>query len=308
MRHPRIVHRGKRLLTTLAGVGLIGITSCETIRSSAPSASSPSIVSSLPKRTIKPKKPGGGAIPPLRVSRFVFHADVPLNGDDVIFRELETLPDQIERELRVPTGTNLIQVYLFATQDHYEAYMADRHPDLQARRAYFVGTKNPRGNDDLVVYTWMGEHLRTDLRHELTHALLNGGLATVPLWLDEGLAGFFEQPPTAEGVNRDHLDKLTKEPCPVNLRRLEAISEVQQMGKPEYQEAWAWTHYMLRGDAKAHAVLLDYMQLLRTDPDPGSLLPRLAATHPDLNSALMQHLNTLRGGEPTIRVSLNQSR
>ena len=43
----------------------------------------------------------------------------------------------------------------------------------------------------------MGDHLRTDLRHELTHALLHGVLKDVPLWLDEGLAGFFELPPDA---------------------------------------------------------------------------------------------------------------
>ena len=140
MHHPRITHHGKRLLTALAGVSVIGLSSCETLQSTK---QPPRILASVPTRSVSPKKPGGGVYPPLRVSRFVFHADAPLNQDDVIFRELETLPEQIERELQVPTGTNLIQVYLFTTQDHYEAYMADRHPDFAGSSCLFRRHEEP---------------------------------------------------------------------------------------------------------------------------------------------------------------------
>ena len=36
--------------------------------------------------------------------------------------------------------------------------------------------------------------LAVDLRHETTHAVLHGLLPMVPLWLDEGLAEYFEAP------------------------------------------------------------------------------------------------------------------
>ena len=152
----------------------------------------------------------------------------------------------------------------------------------------------------------MGEHLRLDLRHELTHALLNGGLAAVPLWLDEGLASFFEQPPSADGINYEHLDKLTKTPSLANLPRLESIKLVQDMGKDEYREAWAWTHTMLRGDAQMRAVLLDYLQMLRTEPEPGSLYARLAVHNRNPNLVFTQHLDALRRGDTLKQVSLKQ--
>ena len=237
-----------------------------------------------------PTRPGG-AHPPLRVARFVFYADVPLNGDDAVFRELEELPDQLQRELRIPTDGAIVQVYLFADQERYEAFMRDRFPRLPVRRAYFIADqRRPGSADELQVYTWLGEHLRTDLRHELTHALLHGALKGVPLWLDEGLAGFFEQPPGADGVNPDHLDKLRKGPFQPDLARLEKIGEVQQMEKPEYREAWAWTHFMLRGDPAARDVLLDYLRQLRDNPSPGALLPRLRQAVPDPHQALAGHL------------------
>ena len=68
-----------------------------------------------------------------------------------------------------------------------------------------------RGKTDLRV--------RTDLRHELTHALLHGVLQDVPLWLDEGLAVYFELPPANEGVNPHHLEVLCRWPSQPDLVR-----------------------------------------------------------------------------------------
>jgi hypothetical protein len=248
-----------------------------------------------------PKKPGG-VHPPLRVARFVFYADVPLEPNDAVFKELEELPDQVQRELRLPAGNTIIQVYLFDDQERYEAFMKDRFPWLPVRRAYFIADqKRPGSADDLSVYTWMGPHLRTDLRHELTHALLHGVLKGVPLWLDEGLAGFFEQPPAHDGVNPEHLDALHKGPFQPDLGRLEKVAQVSQMEKAEYRESWAWVHFLLRGDARGQAALLDYLQQLRENPNPGPLLPRLREVVPDPHAALSDHLSRTTLPTPTAR-------
>jgi hypothetical protein len=68
------------------------------------------------------------------------------------------------------------------------------------------------------------------------------------------------------------------------------------MEKPEYREAWAWTHFLLRGDPRAKGVLLDYLRDLRADPAPPPLLPRLAAVFPDPPAALAGHLARLSAG------------
>lgn len=123
----------------------------------------------------------------LRVSQFVFYSNFPLEASDPLFRELEDLPDQLRRELRLPLTNSLVQVFLFDDQDGYESFLRAWHPKLPLRPAYFIADKRgPGGATDLLVYTYMGKRLRTDLRHELTHALLHGVLKGVPLWLDEG--------------------------------------------------------------------------------------------------------------------------
>ena len=276
-------------------VAAAGPAGCESLRpASAPAAAAAASVSPAPAAV--PKRPGG-VLPPVRVGPFVFYHDAPLPADDPVFRELETLPDQIQRELRLPVGATPVQVYLFPDQDGYEAFMADRFPWLPPRRAYFVtDPRRPGAATDLQVYTWMGDHLRTDLRHELTHGLLHGVLKGVPLWLDEGLAGFFEQPVAADGVNRDHLDKLRRAASP-DLGRLEKITKVEQMEKPEYREAWAWVHYCLRGDPAARRALLDYLQALRETPTPGPLSPRLAARVADPGAGLTGHLARVAAGQ-----------
>ena len=42
------------------------------------------------------------------------------------------------------------------------------------------------------MFAQVGPDFEIDLRHEATHALLHGSLPMVPLWLDEGLAKYFE--------------------------------------------------------------------------------------------------------------------
>lgn len=226
-----------------------------------------------------------GRLPPLRCGNYVFFHDFELNPDDPLFAELEVLPDQVFGELELPPTNAIVQVYLFETKGRYEGYMHARYPDLPTRRAYMIASGR-----EVKVFTWMGQHLRTDLRHELTHALLRSVLKDVPLWLDEGLAGYFELPPESRGINAQHLEELTRAPFDANLERLEKIDRVNDMQKPEYMEAWAWVHFMLRDNAATRRVLLDYLQLLRIKERPGPLMARLKKIHSDPNLALDRHL------------------
>ncbi len=73
-------------------------------------------------------------------------------------------------------------------------------------------------------------------------------------------------------MNAQHLDVLRRGPFQPDLARLEKLDQVKQMEKPEYREAWAWVHLMLRGDPAARRVLHEYLQTLRTNPNPGPLL------------------------------------
>jgi hypothetical protein len=243
-----------------------------------------------------PATPGLPSHHSLRVSQFVFVSDFEVQADQPLFRELSALREQVLTELQLPAppSSALVRVYLFEDRDRYERFMQARYPSLPRRRAFFVA--QPRGMgaaEDLLVYTFWGDHIRQDLRHELTHAILHSVLKDVPLWLDEGLAEYFELAPEMKGINRQHLLLMQRDGLKPDLARLEQLSQVEQMNPVEYREAWAWTHFMLRGDPRTRPVLLAYMQQLRKSAAPGPMLPILQNQIPDLNAALLQHLSQL---------------
>ena len=247
-----------------------------------------------------PTIPGKNAT---RHGYYVFYHDFDLNRNDPLFEELEALPERVFEELALPPGNTIVQVFLFETQERYDGFMRHRYPNLPSRRAYFIA--EPRvggGAGDLKVYTWMGDHIRTDLRHELTHATLHSVLKDVPLWLDEGLAGFFELPPENDGVNPQHLETLRRGELTPDMARLETFEKVKQMEKPEYREAWAWVHLMLRGKPEARKVLQDHLKALRTTANPGPLYPKLREALGDPDQALLEHINGLESPRRIVRV------
>jgi hypothetical protein len=261
-------------------------------------------LTTLPPETPAPKEAVPSDLPgksQFRVSQYVFFADFEVNRKLPIFDELSQLREQVYKELRLSGSNTLVQVYLFEDRDRYERFLHRHHPDLPPRRAFFVA--QPRalgGGEDLLVYTYWGDRISQDLRHELTHALLHSVLKDVPLWLDEGLAEYFELPPAYAGVNFQHLDYLrntTGGPFRPDLARLEQLKEVWQMNPAEYREAWAWVHLMLRGSPEGKRILLAYLNELRTNDKPGPLRPRLLTALPAAEESLTRHLAKLDGAD-----------
>lgn len=232
-----------------------------------------------------------------RVAPYVFLSDFEIDREQALFKELADLRDQVYKELLLPPGTAVVQVYLFESKERYDTFMKDRYPDLPSRRAFFVA--QPRaigGAEDLLVYTYWGARIRQDLRHELTHALLHSVIKDVPLWLDEGLAEYFELPPQRKGVNGAHVEQLRRgldTGAKFDLGKLERLKEVDEMGPGQYREAWAWVHFMLHSRPEARTVLLSYLQQLRGSRHPGLLGAKLARVYPDLGEAMAKHLAQL---------------
>jgi hypothetical protein len=246
-----------------------------------------------PEREPVPGLPTKHSFP---VSQFVFVSDFEIQRNLPLFRELSNLREQVYKELRLPPSSTKVLVYLFEDQERYERFMKAKYPELPRRRAFFLAQPRRLGaNEDLLVYTYWGNRLNgnsinQDLRHELTHAILHSVLKDVPLWLDEGLAEFFELPASWNGVNPYHIESLRQPATRVDLARLEQLTDVQQMTPAEYREAWAWVHLMLRSTPPARQALLSYLQELRTNAQPGPLRPRLAHALPTPEPTLERHL------------------
>ncbi|MBI3410687.1 MAG: DUF1570 domain-containing protein [Planctomycetes bacterium] len=236
-----------------------------------------------------------------RVSQFIFFADFEIQKNLPIFRELGNLREQVYKELQLPPSSNMIQVFLFEDKERYERFMQLKYPGLPQRRAFFVAQpRRPGGSEELYVYTYWGDRIQQDLRHELTHALLHSVLKDVPLWLDEGLAEYFEMPPGWNGINYSHLEQLRQSGAKIDLDRLEQLGDVKEMNAPEYRESWAWVHLMLRGSPAGRKVLTAYVQELRTNPKPASLRPRLVAVSVS-GDTLLHHLEQLSVARKTTK-------
>jgi len=281
--------RFRRLLLCSALLGLASSLGCSVFPLLTPAGPA------TPERENIPGAPGKYSY---RVSQFVFLSDFEVQKTLPIFRDLANMRDQVYKELDLPPSNTLVQVFLFEDKEKYESFMQRKHPDLPKRRAFFVA--QPRrlgGNEDLLVYTYWGDRIQQDLRHELTHALLHCVLKDVPLWLDEGLAEFFEVPPGWNGVNAQHVEQLRGK-NKFDLDRLEQLADVQQMNPAEYRESWAWTHLMLRSTPQARAALVAYLQELRTNPHPSLLRPRLEKVFLSPDAALEHHLAGLSKTRP----------
>jgi hypothetical protein len=242
-------------------------------------------------------QPGAPSKYSFRLAPYVFYSDFEIRPDLPLFKELAGLRDQVTRELQLPTGAAVIQVYLFEERERYEDFIHARYPGLPNRRAFFIGNHPQWGlgsGNELLVYTFRSDRIQQDLRHELTHALLHSVLKDVPIWLDEGLAEYYELPPENDGVNRGHLDHLRRPDAPkLDLARLEAIKDISKMTAADYREAWVWTHFLLRDRPEARQALLAYLAQLRRDPDPGPLTPSLLKVFVRLDDLMDRHLAQL---------------
>lgn len=224
----------------------------------------------------------------------VVQSDIKLGRQHELLKNLENLREEILITLGLPVQKQPVIVYLFADEQRYATYFQTRYPMLPPRRAYFVGSSR-----ELAVYTYWGDRIQEDMRHEFTHGVLHATLKDVPLWLDEGLAEYFEVTTQPPGMNREYAMNLAAELASgwtPNIDRLESLETVDQMHKADYQESWAWVHFMLNHSDDTRIVLTDYLRELRTNPHPGSLSGRLRAAIPAADKRFMTYAAGLTDG------------
>jgi hypothetical protein len=220
------------------------------------------------------------------VEQLVFHSDFDLPSDHRLVRELTSERDDVYRTLGLPPSTEPIHVFLFREAEAYKKYQSLYFPGVPARRAFFV-----ESDTQLAVYAHWSDRVAEDLRHEVAHGYLHAAVPQLPLWLDEGLAEYFEVPRGHGGLNRPHLDLLADmmqyDGWRPNLPRLEQLHNAAQMDQRDYAEAWAWVYFLLNGDAERRKLLTSYLADLRLHGVAEPLAITLAARHlqPELTLA-----------------------
>lgn len=225
------------------------------------------------------------------------YSDFPLPAQHRLLEELAARRFDVGRRLGLPLSDEPIYVYLFQDPDRFRAAMRRHYPEFPRRRAFFVET-----DTRLIVYAHWGDRVAEDLRHELTHAYLHAVVPSLPLWLDEGLAEYFEVPRGRRGLNRPHLELLTaglERRCwRPDLDRLRQFESSFEMSQEAYAESWAWVHFLLHSRAEHAGLLRGYLEQLRREGAAEPLSLRLARVLPHPEASLRMHLRGLATAKP----------
>lgn len=248
------------------------------------------LVSCAPLKSPPPTLPMGQT---RVVDQLVIYSDFPLPEQHRLLDELRTLRHQVSRRLELPVTEEPIHVYLFQSERRYRAFLKQHFPDFPARRAFFVET-----DTRLEVYAHWGNRVAEDLRHEVCHGYLHAAVGHLPLWLDEGLAEYFEVSPTRKGLNRPHVrqlkERLTGGWRP-DLARLESLDAPDAMRQIDYAESWAWVHLMLETTGPRRGALLTYLQSLLRRQRGDVLSTTLGELSFDPQRDLAEHILSLDG-------------
>lgn len=217
----------------------------------------------------------------------VCRAEFSLNDYDGLFRDLASVQSDLTKLLLLPPAEEPIEIYLLKDKRSFGSFLQQHYPKVPFRRALFV-----KGNGPGRVFVYRHEELAIDVRHEATHALLHAVLPMVPLWLDEGLAEYFEVPANQRAYDNPHLSALRWDLRLGNVPRLhvlEAKRDLADLSGTDYRHAWAWTHFMLHGPTEARAELIRFLGDIRSNTPPGKLSDRLERRLPALQDRLVRH-------------------
>ena len=226
---------------------------------------------------------------------FQCRADFPLAPYDGLMNEMAGVQNDLVRTLGIQPAREPVELYFFRDKNTYRSYLQSRFPEVPYRRALFVKGKGPGR-----IYVFKSAELPIDVRHEGTHGLLHAALPMVPLWLDEGLAEFFEVPADQRAYGNPHLAELKwnlrlgQSP---RLATLEQKRDLADMSAVDYRYAWAWVHFMLYGPPEAHEELVSFLRDIQQSTPPGQLSTRLERRLPGVEKRLVQHFRNWKSSE-----------
>ncbi len=222
-----------------------------------------------------------------RYGPLVCHADFRLDAYRPVIDELQEMYDALPQRLGLRRASGEVRLFLFHDRTTYRSYMRRYFPSLPHRRALFV-----LDNERAMVFAYRSDQLEIDVRHETTHAILHLVLPVVPLWLDEGLAEYFELGLTASPLESPHRVGLQQRTV-ARLEELERLDELGKMSRRDYRDAWAWVHFLLNGPPTVRDEFHRYLLDLQSRRPAGRLSVRLQRRGVPLPAAMTAHVQDL---------------
>jgi hypothetical protein len=229
----------------------------------------------------------------VRTGPFLIYSNTPIPANSPSVQCLQSLQCDLSAKLayRPRSDEDPVEIYVLADRNAYAHFLKFYYPELPPRRAFFLAQESRR-----VIYTYQSNRLEEDLRHEATHALVRGCYGDLPLWLDEGLAEYFETPVDAIDAQHEHLARIPEDlkgGWVPDLSHLESLTGIHQMSPRDYREAWAWVHLMLSNELPGSSPLLDYLKEGRNGPAAQSLA-QIVKARGATSKTLVAHIQTLQ--------------
>lgn len=191
-------------------------------------------------------------------------------------------------ELSAPT-----RIHIYASQYELEKEIRKRSRLLPYRRAYFFDDSKGKELCILVKHT---DYIAYDLRHECTHAFIHSHCPDAPLWLDEGLAEYFEPTRTEQGYQPRHINRLMRmvntSQWKPNLNRLNKLdkSVVYDLTVEQYAESWLWAHFLINYSDQSRLLLKSWLKDYENLETPPPLSEQLLKLYPDCEERVYKYL------------------
>ncbi len=235
---------------------------------------------------------------------FYLHSDSPLDESRQWLVDMQRLPAEFQNSLCLAPKSQKIHVVLLKSETEYQRYIQHYFPTVPARRALFIKDRGPG-----IVFAFRHPELVVDLRHECSHALLQDQMDYVPLWLDEGLAEYYE---SLDGTG--HCWHPTHAPIiqwqarlghVPTLEELERFDDPKDMDARRYSESWAWVHFMIEGSEEGKILLQGYLKdLAENGRRAGSLSNRIRIGIPNYRRRFLDHFNKLKDARPDPMIAM----
>jgi tetratricopeptide (TPR) repeat protein len=178
-----------------------------------------------------------------------------------------------------------------------EAYLAKGQLELAG-----LFLRAPDKNYILLRLDAEGEHPYATVYHEYTHLLSSRAEAWLPLWLDEGLAEFYQNTeirdkevvvgePSPENILLLRQERLLPLPVLFSVDHNSPYYHQENKGSIFYAESWALTHYLQVRDRQQNThCLTDYARLASQNVDAVTAAERAFGDLKQLQAALDKYV------------------
>ncbi|HEV8577674.1 MAG TPA: DUF1570 domain-containing protein [Thermoanaerobaculia bacterium] len=226
----------------------------------------------------------------IRTTNFTLFTNAGEQNTRRIAADLERLRDALAQHapgvaLSSPTPT---YIFVFKNRISFQPYLRIYAGQPLESDGYFLST-------ELANYVAINGDQRRDGReiiyHEYLHYLLRNQFASLPLWLNEGLAEYYSTFEVSGEEAKiglpivEHVAWLRKNPL-IPLPTLFAVEEGSQEYNESsrrgafYAESWALVHYLISGNPERRRQAAEYLRLAQAGTAPGEIFQKAFGTDP----------------------------